>query len=247
MLLRPHIVAEVLGVTLSDSDQAVAEETHGEIGHDAIERAVVMRAVERWPVRPGEPVGPWDDPRDPDAPGPDAAVRHTCAGALVWGLCGAGGFRYGERAPDLSLEDGLALGPTISRTAQHVLWRLLKSDGRVDADDALPPPPPDPRTRSEVAERVMWAWLGASDEPPEPRPDAERAPDRIHAVAVDLAIDLVAAPRHVIAVAAGGAAWLLAHYSQPKNGGSWAVARARRMLVAAAGGEWEPARSGGAS
>ena len=207
MLLRPHIVAEVLGVTLSDSDQAVAEETHGEAGHDAIERAVVLRAVERWPVRPGEPVGPWDDPRDPDAPGPDAAVRHTCAGALVWGLCGAGGFRYGTCAPLLRVEDGEPC--------------------------PIGCPPPE-RGRYEIAERVMWAWLGASDEPPEPRPDAERAPDRIHAVAVDLAIDLVAAPRHVIAVAAGGAAWLLAHYP-----GSWAVARARRMLVAAAG-EWEP-------
>lgn len=216
MLLRPHIVAEVLGVTLSDSDQAVAEETHGEIGHDAIERAVVMRAVERWPVRPGEPVGPWDDPRDPDAPGPDTAVRHTCAGALVWGLCGAGGFRYGS-PPILRVEDG-----------------ELCQVGRVPG-------------RYEVAEKVMWAFLGASDEPPEPRPDAERAPDRLHAAGVDLAIDLLCAPRHVLAVAAGGAAWLLAHYSQPKNGGSWAVARARRMLVAAAGGEWEPARSGGAS
>ena len=210
MLLRPHIVAEVLGVTLSDSDRAIAEETHGEIGHDAIERAVVLRAVERWPVRPGEPAGPWDDPRDPDAPGPDAAVRHTCAGALVWGLCGAGGFRYGS-PPILRPEDG----------------------------EPCPIGCPTPeRGRYEIAEQVMWAFLGASDEPPEPRPDAERAPDRIHAVAVDLAIDLVAAPRHVLAVAAGGAAWLLAHYP-----GSWAVARARRMLVAACG-TWAPAQRG---
>lgn len=213
-------VAAVLGVALSPEDLALAESTHGECGLDAIEAAAIVRAVERHPMRPDEgrcPTGPHEASR------PDAGTRHALAGALVWALLGAGGYRYGS-VPLLPLGAGPIEPDRDAELAHAAACAAARAAGRV---------PPPQRGRYEVAEGVCLAYLGRLDAGgPRDRPPVSVALQRALA---DLAIDLLCdESRSVAEITLGAMRWLALEHP-----GAWVAYRLRCMALAAAG-EWEP-------
>lgn len=174
------------------------------------EYAARARAIERYPLDPGDVIRPaeaHDGGMDGCAP---AAARHVLAGALVASLATGFGFPYGCPPADTDADEWRIPGP-LSR--EYHAGPVAEG---YPADVRLYP----------IAEAICELALGAL-----PARDDEavraQAPDELHAEVVDLAIDLLCDRDHTVAeIACGFAAWLLATWRA-----DWAVARARRIAA----------------